>query len=179
MINDDWGNIIWVWLVYWRLDLLLIAYCSKIIIPLFSYKHFPWRWRFSPDCTCSICIYLNSNSMSIDRRMSSIQSLTWPKFFPNRNFKSVGKILARSVVFEPITWLANFMNFSIVYVKIFETKDKMLAARGCRSLFKMQERLCRIMDSNKGEFWFVEAGLVFKWLILTKNIHFGLLKMDK
>lgn len=117
--------------------------------------------------------------MSIDWRMSSIQTLTWPKYFPNRNAKSTGKILARSVVFEPITWLASFTNYSIVYATIYETKDKMLAARGCRSLFKIKERLCRIMESNKGGFWSVEAGLVFKWLILTKNVHFGLLRMDK
>lgn len=35
------------------------------------------------------------------------------------------------------------------------------------------------MEPNKGKFGFIEAGLVFKWLILTQNVHFGLLEMDK
>lgn len=42
------------------------------------------------------------------------------------------------------------------------TKDKMLAACGYRNLFAMKERLCRITESNKGEFWFVESGLISK-----------------
>lgn len=158
MINDDSGNITGVCLVRFAVD--CTEQHNNPSHPFFS-KHFPCRWKFSPVRAHSVCIYSNSNSMSIDRRMSPIQTLTWPEFFPNRNAKSTGKILARSVIFEPIRWLANFLNFSIVYRKIYETKDKMLAVRGCGSLFKIKTKLCRIMDSNKGEFWFVEAGLVF------------------
>lgn len=111
--------------------------------------------------TCSICVYLNSNSVSIDRRMPSIQTLTRPKF--SSEPQSAGKILAWSVICEPITWLVNFVNFSIVYVRIYAKKDKTLAARSCRNL-KFIKSLCGIMESKKGEFWFVEAGLIYYYL---------------